>query len=394
MAHGVYTEIGSIISKMLDGFMTTLSQALVSGLQPILLTTLTLYFMCKAWSLMYGSGGEQDGSSMKQLTMQCIKMSFVVCFFCNFPVFYDYIMSTLWHLDEFFAKMMKSSVRGADAENAFAAIDQVYSLIITRAQTQMSYLFNAIFDSIGVTHVVEGLCYAIVLGLSCWLLEACTIFSTFVAFVILTTNTIGLAFVLAFGPLFGSLLLFPQTKQMFDGWLKTCLNFVLTKVFILGGCYMMVILVDKFYKRLGNPTLNAMLMENEQDAMNSAKTLVSGPFSDAINICTGLLVLALMILLMGFFFIKIPGIATALAGGVEMNGGGAAAQANNAASSLGKMAASGVAGKATGMMQKGLNTMKTGLRNAAAGQLKSGNKNTARLLKALAGSKPSVSSKT
>lgn len=74
MAHGVYTEIGSIISKMLDGFMTTLSQALVSGLQPILLTTLTLYFMCKAWSLMYGSGGEQDGSSMKQLTMQCIKL--------------------------------------------------------------------------------------------------------------------------------------------------------------------------------------------------------------------------------------------------------------------------------------------------------------------------------
>lgn len=75
MPHGVYTEIGSIISKMLDGFMTTLSQALVSGLQPILLTTLTLYFMCKAWSLMY-SRGEQQGQTMKDLSMQCIKMAF------------------------------------------------------------------------------------------------------------------------------------------------------------------------------------------------------------------------------------------------------------------------------------------------------------------------------
>ena len=55
--------------------MTTLSQALVSGLQPILLTTLTLYFMCKAWSLMY-SRGDQQGQTMKDLSMQCIKMAF------------------------------------------------------------------------------------------------------------------------------------------------------------------------------------------------------------------------------------------------------------------------------------------------------------------------------
>lgn len=75
MTHGVYTEIGSIISKMLAGFMTTLSQSLISGLQPVLLTALTIYFVCKAWSLMYGRG-DQQGRTMKDLSMQCIKMAF------------------------------------------------------------------------------------------------------------------------------------------------------------------------------------------------------------------------------------------------------------------------------------------------------------------------------
>lgn len=72
---GVYSAVGKIITKSLDEFMKNLSESLITGLQSILLTTLTLYFMCKAWSLMYGRG-DQQGQTMKDLSMQCIKMAF------------------------------------------------------------------------------------------------------------------------------------------------------------------------------------------------------------------------------------------------------------------------------------------------------------------------------
>ena len=64
-----------MISDMLNNFMKDVSEGLVSGLQPVLLTALTIYFMCKAWSLMY-SRGDQQGQTMKDLSMQCIKMAF------------------------------------------------------------------------------------------------------------------------------------------------------------------------------------------------------------------------------------------------------------------------------------------------------------------------------
>lgn len=72
---GFYGKLNGMISDMLNNFMKDVSEGLVSGLQPVLLTALTIYFMCKAWSLMYGRG-DQQGQTMKDLSMQCIKMAF------------------------------------------------------------------------------------------------------------------------------------------------------------------------------------------------------------------------------------------------------------------------------------------------------------------------------
>ena len=72
---GVYSAVVKIITKSLDEFMKNLSESLITGLQPVLLTALTIYFVCKAWSLMYGRG-DQQGQTMKDLSMQCIKMAF------------------------------------------------------------------------------------------------------------------------------------------------------------------------------------------------------------------------------------------------------------------------------------------------------------------------------
>ena len=321
---GVYSAAGNIITKSLDAFMKNLSESLITGLQPILLTALTIYFMCKAWSLMYGRG-DQQGQTMKDLSMQCIKMAFVVFFFCNAPNFYEYVTDTLWRLDGFFADMMKSSIPGAsDIKNSFEAVDSVHNLIMQRAETQASYVMEAIIKDIGFSEVIHGFAFFTSLIAAMLWLELCVTLATFIGFVVLVTNTLGLAFIIAFGPLFGSFLLFPQLKQMFQSWLKTCLTFILTKVFVSGGCFMMVSMSDKVFRLLGDSTLNLIAEAKDADtAQKIASNLVVGPFSRALEINANLVVLGLILLLFGLFFLKSSAMASNVIGGMQMGAGAA-----------------------------------------------------------------------
>ena len=65
---GFFTHCKVMLDEAIKSFMKTTSDGLITGLEPLLITALTIYFMCKAWSIMYGNG---EGS-MKQLTISCL----------------------------------------------------------------------------------------------------------------------------------------------------------------------------------------------------------------------------------------------------------------------------------------------------------------------------------
>ena len=347
MTWGVYASVGEIVKKSLNDFMQELSENLITGLQPVLLTALTIYFMCKAWSLMYGRG-DMHGQTMKDLTMQCIKMAFVICFFCNVPNFYEYVIDTLWNLDGYLSEIVSSSISlngTSDIKTPFDAVDSVHKELLNNAATQMTIFMDGIFNyvnDVSVRRIVSGMVHAIVygatLGGALLFLEACVTLSTFIGFVILITNTLGLAFIIAFGPLFGSFLLFPQLKSMFDSWLKSCLTFIMTNVFVTGGCLMMVSMSNKIFKKIGHPDLNALLVKGEDEAKAAASTLVSGPLSNALDIGLTVLILGVIMLLFGLFFLKCTAMASSLVGGLQMGIGKAANLTTPAmnGSSLGK----------------------------------------------------------
>lgn len=395
---GFYNRIYPMLTDMVNEFMRNVSEALVNGLQPVLLSALTIYFMCKAWSIMYGRG-DQQGTTMKDLTMQVIKMAFVVTFFCNAPHFYEYCIKGMWGMDEWFSKIINAAIPGCTTTNSLDALDQVYSSILTKAQTQESIMMEAVFNNISIKKVVLGLCTAGALATGFTLLELAVIISTFIGFLILVTNTLGLAFILAFGPLFGSMALFPQTKELFTGWIKTSLNFILTKVFITGGCFMMIALADNLYKTVVHKTLALMLIENKESALATAVDVVTGQFSNSLDIVARMVFMAIVFLTFGLFFSKCPSMATSLVGGMQMGGGKTAEGLNDKVTSgvqaAGKAAVAGPAGAAAGAVQ-------TGLRNGAATALKGGHMRTYRMLKSLAAfgsrapkpSKPSKPSKS
>lgn len=325
---GFYGKLNGLISDMLNNFMKGVSEGLVSGLQPILLTALTIYFMCKAWSIMYGRG-DQQGTTMKDLTMQVIKMAFVACFFCNAPRFYEYCIQGIFSLDSFFIDIMKDSKSikiPGEVSTAFNAIDAVYYSIIDKAEKALTYFIWAIQDKLDWTDIVLGIILYILLGITTAILEFCVIIATFIAFVIVLTNTLGLAFILAFGPFFGSLALFPQTKELFTGWLKACLNFTFTKVFIAGGCFMMISLCDTLFQTFaGDQIYNLVVAKSQADWQAQAGALITGQISVIITFATRFIFLGLTYLCFGLFFLKCPGMATSIVGGMQM-GAGVAAQ--------------------------------------------------------------------
>lgn len=97
---GFFTHCKVMLDEAIKSFMKTTSDGLITGLEPLLITALTIYFMCKAWSIMYGNG---EGS-MKQLTMQVIKMAFVTSMFCSTAYFYNNIAEPVYKLDEPFCR--------------------------------------------------------------------------------------------------------------------------------------------------------------------------------------------------------------------------------------------------------------------------------------------------
>ena len=366
ISSGFYGKLNGLLTDMLNNFMKGVSDGLVSGLQPVLLTALTIYFMCKAWSLMYGRG-DQQGQTMKDLTMQCIKMAFVAFFFCNAAHFYDYCIKGIYSLDSFFIDIMKNSasIKIPDkVDTAFNAIDAVYYSIINKAEKALTYLLWAIDDKLSWWQIVLGTTLTIALGCTTAMLEFCVIIATFIAFVIVLTNTLGLAFIMAFGPFFGSLALFPQTKELFTGWLKACLNFIFTKVFIAGGCFMMISLCDTLFQTFaGNQIYTLIVAKSQADWQAQAATIITGQISNVIVFATRFVFLSLVYLFFGLFFLKCPSIATSIIGGMQMGAGAAEKLTTPEAPNLSKVAeqmtagapaVGGLVSKAAGALARGV----------------------------------------
>lgn len=354
---GFFTHCKVMLDEAIKSFMKTTSDGLITGLEPLLITALTIYFMCKAWSIMYGNG---EGS-MKQLTMQVIKMAFVTSMFCSTAYFYNNIAEPVYKLDEPFVDMV-SKPFPFKPKDSFDALDKIYLNMIDKAASISAKVVEKAFTptkvSVGLGSVdipnIPAAFYGLVLILCIAIMILCTVFAVFVAFLILITNTIGLCFVLAFGPLFGAFLLFPQTKDLFQTWLRSCLNFVLTKVFVTAAITLMGQMIMNSFNlndatsSSSMPGIAAVFAKNKDYG-----TYVLSGFSGIVDLGIKFIFMGALVLLFGIFVMKCPAISTAIvgAGASAMGGGGAAQAANQLAGAAGGLVtggAGGMVGKAIG----------------------------------------------
>lgn len=393
---GFFANMNDVVNDLLDTFVTTTSTNLTHTILPILVTAATIYFMCKAWSIMYGQGN----GSVKELTIQCIKIVFISTIFCNTGNFYEFIRVPLSTLDTFFFDILPTTSTSIP-KNAFGAIDWLYAHITGTLGNQLSAIFEK-FADFSWRQMINAAVTIAILVISYIVLILCTVISMFTAFVILLTNSIALAFIIAFGPLFGSLAMFPQTREMFLSWLKACLNFAMTKVFIMAGIVLMSDIITSVLglttAAVGIGTDKAGNFKATADAFSMADSGIKGLLESAgsaLIMHTFLLILvAVLLLSFSKFFAKCPSFATSIIGGLEMNAGQANDLTDHATKSVQNTMANGAIALGSGGLGKAAGIATKGLRNAAAGAAKGGHMRTYRLLKALSGSKPSAPSKS
>lgn len=335
MDAGFFTNCQTLLDKSIKSFIQSISDSLTTELQPVLLTALTIYFMCKAWSIMYSN----SEGSMKQLTTQCIKMAFVVALFCNAPNFYNYIADPVYELDKPFVEIV-SKPFSYKPKDCFDALDGLYINLIDKTSSASAKIFEAALKptkvSVGIGSLeipnIPAFTEGIILVICMAILILCTVFAVFTAFVILITNTIGLCFILAFGPLFGAFLLFPQTKHLFDSWLKQCLNFMLTKIFVVAAITLMGQMITNLFGFEG--ATDKVTMPGIASLFSPKKTYeeyIGGQFSAIFETGLAFIFGGAFVLTFGLFIAKLPHIATSLTGGAEMNGGPATQAINNSA---------------------------------------------------------------
>lgn len=127
------------------------------------------------------------------------------------------------------------------------------------------------------------------------------------ALILISLSKIAVALMLAVAPFFILMLIFAQTKTLFEGWLRTTLNYALIPIFVYGLLSLLLVLANKALANMGlNVTATSEIMT------------YAAPFLLVCVISVGLLM-------------QVMNLASGIAGGLSLQTMG-----------LGKMAAKGI----------------------------------------------------
>lgn len=147
---------------------------------------------------------------------------------------------------------------------------------------------------------------------------AALLFSGYAAMLIILAK-VAVAILLAVGPIFILLLIFKNTQSLFEGWLRTLLNFAIIPIFIYAVIAFFIILAE-------NPLQNL----EDNASVNSELLTAMAPF--------------LLITVVGFMIMaQVMNMAASITGGLSLSSMGAGAWAARKTMSLAKQAPSATA---------------------------------------------------
>ena len=286
---GPIESFGNNLDQIVSTFAEDTSAALITELGPAVLAGTTLYFTLKGWMFLTG----RAHNAIPDTVMNAFKVALIAFFAMNAGNFTSFMIGGLSGIDSMFAK----SLSGADS--SFASIDTFWAKLsdqIMQIGEFWAVAFGESLNPFSNRTISEAYWLLILLVL----ILIGSILLTFIALATFILCKVGLAVVMGFGPLFLCSLMFPVTRNWFDGWLKTCLSMVVSTSIIAAILALCTHLFDKLIANIGAH------LSKEPQPMGFASLLGD------------VLVFFFVVAAIAYLIKQIPSISTALVGGIGL----------------------------------------------------------------------------
>lgn len=213
-----YTVLMSNLDTTVTNFISTSTAAVATSISSAAYSLVTLYVILWGWATLRGTVSEPIGDGIARL----IKIVVILTASLNMLYYNGWIVNFFYNTPDALA----SVVTGIPAASSTSFLDAFMGQMFDMSDSYKS-LANASIGFPDLTLLVMS--WAIALsGL------ALTLFGAFLTML----AKVGLAIILALGPIFILTTIFESTKRYFDAWLGYVINFILLIVLVGAGLHL------------------------------------------------------------------------------------------------------------------------------------------------------------
>ena len=228
---GIITDIFDEVNIVLDTYVLDTSTIIISEVTPIFTSLLIIWIAIWGYMLMYG----KTESTLTDAFFKILRIGFILTLGLSVGTYSGVIVDFIFGWPE----EIIAWVTGNPAGNLSGTIDALLdSLIdIVTSAWQKAGVFNGNIGFYFIAAIVGG--FTVVIGVT-------------LAFLILLSKII-LSILLAIGPIFIILLLFPTTQKFFESWLASLMNYGFLLLLSVLVALLVVSLVNTIMAGLGTP---------------------------------------------------------------------------------------------------------------------------------------------
>lgn len=221
---GLATEVESAIDVFLNGFIAAKSAALSTALVPVALSAITIYVMFMGFAVMRG----ETNDSVSTITWRIFNIAFITGIALSAGAYQTYVVDFVTGIQGAFISIFSGggATIGTLIDNLAQPFDTLGSQLWSNATTDVLPNFALLFAA-ALCAIAELILFA--LGLGMYLL-----------------SKVALTLILAVGPVFIFLAMFPSTKRFTESWLGQALGFALTNSLIAISFTMFTSFVSQF----------------------------------------------------------------------------------------------------------------------------------------------------
>ena len=270
----------------LNGSLTTyvndVAGNIIGAITPVTTSLLLIYVCLWGWSTIRGMINEPITDGVSRI----VRLAVIIAIALNLGRYNGYVSDWLWNTPDAIASYIASGYSDSNTNVQFldGLLSKIYDM--GDAYWQKGMAAGAVIPDFGM----------ITVAILIWI--AGVVSTAYGAF-LLCLSKMGLAIILAVGPIFILLTIFEGTKRFFDVWLGQALNFVFTVMLTAAGIKLIMTIIEKY---LG--------------VANTAGALADPSVVQALPVIVLCVIGALVLM-------QVPSMASALGGGVALSTMGA-----------------------------------------------------------------------